>query len=479
MPLVSPSFPYRRPVPVPNPVSVPNPISVAGPVPVTSPPHPARPVRDVGIDAIRGGCLLVVVVLHSLMVGVQRGTDGGLLTSVALSHTWGFTVASWFFQVMPLFFMAGGFASLTQWRRLQSSGVSPAEYVRGRVRRLVLPTAVMVTCVGSTLLVARVCGASPDLLASAGLHAVQPLWFLAVYVGCTALVPAMAWLHQQHRMATLAGLGAGVVVVDLLARVTAPGVGFLNLALVWPLMQQLGFLVLDGVAATWSRRRLLGAAAGCLGLLGTLMALGYSPNMLVNLNPPTLALVFLGLAQFFLLVLLRPAIDSALTAPRAAKVATGLSAWSMGVYLWHLPMALLLVSVLGGLGAGLPQPESLAWWFTRIPWLLAVAGTTVAMVAAAKRVEPVLLRSLSALVRLLHTMGAVQGFTRMSRRLQARAGVRSRSTRMAGPSAVALVSVVAAVVGTGAVLILGGASWVGVPVAVVLLWTSVFLSSQR
>jgi peptidoglycan/LPS O-acetylase OafA/YrhL len=425
----------------------------------------------------------VVVILHNLMVGVHRGHDGGLVTSVALENSWGFTVASWLFQVMPLFFMAGGFASLTQWRRLEASGVTAPEYVLGRVRRLALPTAVMVTFIGAGLLTARICGASTDLLASAGLHAVQPLWFLAVYVGCTALVPVMERLHRRHTISTLAWLGAGVVIVDLLARVTSPAVGFLNLALVWPLMQQLGFLVHDGALTAWSRRRLIGAAVGSLGLLGTLMALGYSPNMLVNLNPPTLALVFLGLAQFFLLVAVRPRMNDALDSPRSRKITTALSGWSMGVYLWHLPVALILVAMLGGLHAGLPRPESLSWWFTRIPWLAAVLALTTATVAAATRIERLVPGPLAKLSGLVSHIGTVTGGETPTR-LVSDPSVNARSSHLIpSVSAVSRSSAVAAVVtcilGTATVLILGAASWVGVPVGIILLWSSVLISASH
>jgi peptidoglycan/LPS O-acetylase OafA/YrhL len=464
MPLVAPLFPYRRPEPPATPPATPR----TGPVREQR----RKPARDAGIDAIRAGSLLVVVVLHSLMVGVETSADGGLQTSVALSGSWGFTVASWFFQVMPLFFIAGGFASLTQWRRLRAQGVTASSYVLGRVRRLVVPTAVMVTCVGGALLTARVCGASDELLASAGLHAVQPLWFLAVYVGCTALVPAMAWLHRRHRWSTLAWLAVGAVAVDVLARATTSGLGFLNLALVWPLLQQLGFLVLDGVGSTCSRRRLLGGAAGCLALLGVLVGLGYSPNMLVNLNPPTSALLCLGGAQFFLLVALRPRLDAALVSTRARTTVAKLSGWSMGVYLWHLPMALVLVAVLGGMNMGLPRPESMAWWFTRIPWLLAVAALTVIVVPVALRLESILFRAGAVLGRMLRFATGFRGLARVA------CAARARWHAVASPAAVTVVAVVSAVIGTGAVLVLGGSSWVGVPVACALLWTSVYLSRR-
>lgn len=80
------------------------------------PSVPTKTGRDSTVDLIRALCLLVVVALHTMMAGVERTSDGGLLTSVALAGTDWFVPVSWFIQVMPLFFIAGGFASLTQWR---------------------------------------------------------------------------------------------------------------------------------------------------------------------------------------------------------------------------------------------------------------------------------------------------------------------------------------------------------------------------
>lgn len=449
MPLVAPLFPYRRPM-------VPDRATTAD-LTAERTSRPAHTPRDVTIDVLRGSCLAVVLLLHSLMVGVTRGTDGGLVTSVALSGTWGFTLASWFFQVMPLFFMAGGFASLSQWRRFRAAGRSGADYVVGRVRRLGLPTAVMITCVGAALLTARICGASPELIRAAGLHAVQPLWFLAVYLGCTALVPVMARLHARHRVATLAWLGTGVLLIDLGARSWGPGLGYLNLGLLWLLMQQLGFLVLDGVGPTFSRPRLFGAAAACVLAFAGLVACGWSPDLLVNLNPPTAALMVAGLAQFFLLVALKPRLDAWLSAPRTARRAARLNACSMGLYLWHLPVALGIVAVLGGIGAGLPQPMSGAWWATRLPWLVSVVGASLLAVAGASRLE--------AGVRSL--LGSWPGRPDLV--------PHTPTTALA----VAVCAVVAGIGGTTTVLLTGASSWVGVPVAVGMMWSAVVLARPR
>ncbi len=228
--------------------------------------------RDSTIDAVRAGCLLVVVVLHSLMVGVELTPGDGILTSVALSGQAWFTPITWLLQIMPLFFIAGGFASLSQWRRMRAGGASAADYIAGRVRRLAVPAVVMITIVGALLLVAKAFGADPALIDEASLRIGQPLWFLAVYLGVTALVPAMAWLHEKYPARTIAALGLGVLAIDLAQGQLGLPFGYLNLALVWPLMQQLGFAMLDGACADWSRQKLVVGTLASLTMLVVLIA---------------------------------------------------------------------------------------------------------------------------------------------------------------------------------------------------------------
>lgn len=335
---------------------------------------PATPVRrDAAIDAVRAACLLVVVLLHSLMVGVQLGLDGGLRTSVALSGEPWFAPITWLLQIMPLFFIAGGFAALAQWRSMRAEGASAATYVLGRVRRLAVPALLMVLAFGAILFVAREFGADAALLEEAGLRAGQPLWFLAVYLGVTALVPAMVWLHERYPVLTIAALGAGVVLVDVLHTRGGLPVGYLNLVFVWPLMQQLGFLLSDGACLRWPTRRLVMAVSVPIALLLVLLGWGWSPDMIENLNPPTVAIALLGAAQFFALVLARPLIDRLMLRPGVRAVVRRAGGCAMTVYLWHMPLILALVVVLWAGGWPLPEPGSVAWWATRAPWLVMIA----------------------------------------------------------------------------------------------------------
>lgn len=377
------------------------------------PSEPATPQRDATIDAVRAACLLAVVLLHSLMVGVEIGSDGSLHTSVALSGEPWFAPITWILQIMPLFFIAGGFASLTQWRRMRAKGASAADYVLSRVRRLAVPAAIMIFAVGAVLLGATALGADTALIAEASLRIGQPLWFLTVYLGVTALVPAMVWLHERLPMLTIGVLGAGVIAVDLLHSQVGIPIGYLNLMLVWPLMQQLGFALADGACANWSRRALVfGAVLPIAALLG-LLGLGWSPDMIANLNPPTIAIALLGTAQFFLLQLFRGALDRLTERPRVAGAAQRAGSIAMTVYLWHMPLILALVSVMWLAGLPLPEPHSLGWWATRLPWIMVIAALVFPFASWFVKIEQAA----------VHAVGAGSTVSRGSQRLRALASV--------------------------------------------------------
>ena len=68
--------------------------------------------RDLTLDLARVFAVLLVVVIHLLETGVGSG-PGGLVVSRPLEHQPWFNGVTWVFQIMPLFFVVGGFASMT------------------------------------------------------------------------------------------------------------------------------------------------------------------------------------------------------------------------------------------------------------------------------------------------------------------------------------------------------------------------------
>jgi len=334
--------------------------------------------RDLTLDLARVVCVLFVVVVHIVQVGIGPGADGGLVASRPAEQEPWFNAATWIGQVMPLFFVVGGFAAAAGWSSWTAKGGDAIGFIRTRTLRLAQPALPLFVFFAIVLVPVSALGLAPDIVEAAAVGAGSPLWFLAAYLICQAVVPVLTRLHQTAPRATLLVMVAGVIVVDAARWATGiTEIGLLNLLLVWPLVQQLGFWYHDG----WFDRRrpltLVAIAAACYLVLWPLVAWGpYSPSMLGNLNPPTLPLVLLGLAQACLLCLAKPVLTRLmrLRAMQAGVFVMGTRL--MTVYLWHLPVILALSGVSLLIPGAAPVPGSGLWWATR-PVMFAVVLAAV------------------------------------------------------------------------------------------------------
>ena len=327
--------------------------------------------RDLTLDIARVFCVLLVVAIHLMMVGVGFDTRGQLVAqspndSPLGSQPW-FAGVTWIGQIMPLFFVVGGFAAITAWRSLVRRGGTASDYVRNRVLRLAQPALPLylfyVVVIGAATLLAI----DPALLDLAVQGAASPLWFLAAYTLCQALVPTMVGWHTRAPRATLGVLLAGAIVVDALRfSIGIQEIGLANLFFVWLLVQQLGFWYADGWFAARKWWQLVLIAAVAYASLVPMTTIGpYPVDMLANLNPPTLPLVALALGQACVLRLLRPALAKLMNTHAARAVVFVVGARLMTIYLWHLPIILIITGASLLIPGAAPTPGSAAWWWSR------------------------------------------------------------------------------------------------------------------
>lgn len=347
--------------------------------------------RDRYVDFLRAASICVVVLGHWLLAAVEvRGGRlvGGNLLQLMPWTQW----LTWVFQVMPVFFIVGGFSNAASWSAARRDGVGYGPWLHSRLSRLLRPTAIFVGAwaVGAAVLAAV--GVDGSLLRTGGSLLAVPLWFLAVYVLVVAAAPAMAALHDRFGLWVPVALALGTGLVDVLHwELGVPAVGWANFALVWLFAHQLGIL--------WRSGRMPSSAALVASGVGGLVALtglaGYPVSMVggpgvvrTNNSPPSMALVALAVAQLGLVIAVRPLVDRQLARRRVWTAVVAANGISMTLYLWHLTA---LAAVSSGVVATGIWPHvatgSTTWWLLRPLWWLALAVALAPMVVAFARFE--------------------------------------------------------------------------------------------
>jgi hypothetical protein len=351
--------------------------------------------RDRYVDLLRVLSLAVVVIGHWLMAVVVIGRDGAVEATNVLALVPWLQPATWLLQVMPVFFFVGGFSHAAAIESLRRRGGGYVDFVRSRAARLLPPTTAFVVVWLAAALVLEISGRDQGVLRLATQTVAQPLWFVGVYLGVIALAPPMLRLHEylQHRrpgrpwgVAVPVGLAVAAAVVDI-GRFAGgvPNIGFVNVALVWLAIHQLGFLYADGTL------RRAGAAMAGPGLLAAVALTGFGPyplsmvgvpgEQVSNMSPPTLALLAHATWLIGLVLLLRGPGSRWLQRARVWTAVVAANKIAMTAFLWHLTamFGAVALTVLFGLVA--PPVGTPTWWLLRPVWVAVLILFTTVLVA--------------------------------------------------------------------------------------------------
>ncbi|MBK9180952.1 MAG: acyltransferase [Acidimicrobiales bacterium] len=355
----------------------------------------ATPVsRDRLVDFLRAASIVVVVLGHWLIATVVRqGQDGDLVGENALVAMRWLQPATWGFQVMPVFFVVGGFSNA---RSLAGARTTVRSYLVRRIDRLLRPTLLFVAV---WLGLAAILGATaiPDrTVAEAAKVAAQPLWFLAVYLVVVALAPGQLAVHRRHPWLALVALPAVVVGLDVCRfSDTAAWLALANYVAVFLFAQELGFHDADGMADRVSGRRAAAGAVASGGVLLVLTALGPYPVSMVglpgdavsNMSPPTVCVLVLTVLQCSVLLLVRPGLQRWLRRPMVWGATIAVNLVVLTLFLWHLTAFVAASAGLVGLGVPLEEAGTPGWWVTKALWIGCSALVLAALVAVASPVE--------------------------------------------------------------------------------------------
>jgi fucose 4-O-acetylase-like acetyltransferase len=345
--------------------------------------------RDRTIDLLRVGSIGVVIVWHWAL-SITHWEDGGLVMPNPIDHIPLAWLATWVLQIMPVFFLVGGYVDLRGWRSLQRRGGATWQYLTSRAWRLLTPPAAFAVAWGVYELVGSLVNDDHRPAHEWGGIMFVPFWFLAAYTFVVLLVPLTARWHDRARWTTLAVLVGALVVSD--AARFAVGIeeaGYVSSALVWITIHQLGYLLGDGTLDGFDRRGQLAFVGAAIAALALLTGPGPYPGSMVttqaqeisNMWPTTAVMVLVATLQLGLIVLVRPALASWLRRRRVWKAVVAINTVIMTVFVWHMVAKVTVLRAYEALGFELIDEPTLAWWLQRPLWLLAPALVLAVLVA--------------------------------------------------------------------------------------------------
>ncbi|GAA2677730.1 acyltransferase family protein [Streptomyces lunalinharesii] len=356
--------------------------------------------RDRAIDGLRALALLSVPTGHWLLGGFTRDADGTLHNASPLTALGFLAPASWLLQMLGVFFLVGGHASVLSLRRSAAQGGSTARWLGGRLARLGRPV-LGVTAVWAVLVpLLHGLGVSTATLRTGATLVIQPLWFVGIYAVVTALTPLCVAAARRTGVWSAAVLLVWVAAVDALrygpfAAAVPSWWGLLNLLPGWLFGYQLGVCWAEGrLGRPAARVLLLGGAALFAALL---LFFHYPASMVgvpgqdrVNSHPPSLLVLALAAAQSGAAVLLRDALARLLRRPALWAPVVMINLSAMTILCWH-QTAMFAAAVPAALAGAVPGltavPDTLGWLAVRLAWLPVFAVLLVLIGAVTRRFE--------------------------------------------------------------------------------------------
>lgn len=353
------------------------------------------PERNRVVDFLRAASIVAVVLGHWLMAAIWVDADGAHASHLLALSPWTQWL-TWIFQVMPVFFIVGGYANGISWDAALRTGKSYQDWLYGRVERLCRPVLPLLAFWAAAAWIARSAGVPAEMIRIASITALVPTWFLAIYFLVVILAPLTHVAWRRFGMGSFwapALVAAGLDAIFFGTEVRAPG--WANYFFIWIAVHQLGF--------AWRARCFAArgkAMAWCLVGLGALIAMteiGPWPRSLVgvpgeeisNTTPPHLPLLPLAAFQFGAVLLVEPILRRWLARPAPWTAAVLLNGTIMTLFLWHSGAMMLAYGIgiwIGGPGLG-ETPGTLLWWAMRALWMPAFLAVTLVFLSLFARLE--------------------------------------------------------------------------------------------
>jgi hypothetical protein len=299
--------------------------------------------------------MLIVIIFHTLLWQVLL-VDGRIqVVPWAPGPVW--WAISWICTIIPIFFVAAGYANAVVVDKWRASGDPYARFLTVRGSRILGPMTLFVTVFAALGSLGAWLGWA-DQAATLSRQFAQVLWFAVVYLLLLAAAPLAVRLHDSFGGWVMLPLLAALIAVDVAVRLTGnQDLQWLNLAFVWPLAHQWGIAYHRGWFRGWRISALFGLLGLGIALIAILVGWLHYPQAAVawadvpvaNLLPPTLAITLLGFCQTAVMALLEKFEVADRLSARAARVVRIANAMLLSVYLWHIPAIVACAGLLAGL----------------------------------------------------------------------------------------------------------------------------------
>lgn len=369
------------------------------------------PERERVVDFLRAFSISAVVLGHWLIANITQDENGNIVGKNALEGLQFGWLLTWFFQVMPIFFFVGGYANYVGIRSFKRKGLGYAAYVTSRVRRMMKPViALLSVWVPANFIIDWQNIRSEDFASVLSKIVTQPLWFIGIYTLVTALAWPLYDLHLKWGAKFLVFSALIPFAIDALRfGVDMEPIGYFNI-FIWVWVHQLGFAYADGTLLanaggakgtinTQIWKKYIGLFMTIIGGLGLFFCSGikkfgdvsflhtiattfnfdqlpYPASMvglpgekISNMNPPTVAIMFLAITQIGLVIVFRDRLQKLLQGHRIWTFTVMINSMILTMFCWHQTALALVTLVRINIGIDEPEIGTGTWWATR-PLLL-------------------------------------------------------------------------------------------------------------
>jgi len=215
--------------------------------------------RNRYVDFLRSVSILVVIIGH-WMIATAYVVDGEMDPGHLLAGRPQLHWLTWLFQVMPIFFIVGGYSNAVSLESAKRKGIGYAGWLSARLNRLVAPLLVLLIAWAAIATGMSFFGARPVVIQYVSQAALIPTWFLAIYIVVVILAPPAYAFWRRWGFASFLVFAAGAALTDAaFFMADMQWLGWTNYLWVWLAVHYLGFAWRDDRLGRVGKRLLLAA----------------------------------------------------------------------------------------------------------------------------------------------------------------------------------------------------------------------------